>query len=158
MRQLRRFSFILIVSALLVLWATASPGPQAEQKPLSALPGNPAVPRLLLNHVTVQLKDGGVFSGYLLGVGDGTLLLKRGGKDEAVPISQMARVFIEKNSDRSAIAGMGMVVGPYLFGLAGAKAQNQPFAFTKKQYGPPASLLLLWASLGGGLGYLGGLF
>jgi hypothetical protein len=142
---------IRVIVALASFCAVPLSGQQDKPNQAPIIAGTPAGPELLFNRMTIQLKDGGLISGLLVGVGDAALLVRRGGKDESVPMSNLRRVVIEKEKNRSLYGLLGMSFSFYVLQLS-RRARNQPTAFASVDWG--INLLdLLMAAAGGGAGY-----
>jgi hypothetical protein len=153
----RRGLAIMIGWAVLASPAAAAAGPQeASPRPGSAT--RLAAAAVLYQGVTVQRLDGSVVSGALLGIGDDALLIRRGGREEAIPRSELRRVVIEREKDKPGYAVAGIPIGFVVDrALMGHLADGQPGLFLSTGYRGEFNLwdLLLIAGVGS-LGYFGG--
>jgi hypothetical protein len=146
---------------ILILFFLVNPGEirsqNADQN--QSLSGSeiPTALSMLFNRVLVYLREGGALSGLLVGVKNDNLILRISGRDEEIPLDNLARVTIETERKRTHYGAYGMLLGAYLGNLISFRAKNQPTAYMQDMEDATLGLVLwnlIFASAGGGLGYL----
>jgi hypothetical protein len=132
-------------------------GDQDAPSQVSAAVGTPAAADMLYKLVVIHQKEGRVLSGYLLGIGENMLLIKRGGADEGIPLSFIRRVIIEKEKQGMGYALAGLGLGAYVRNVIFNRAAGQPGVFLRAGSGGSGWLMdIIFLAAGGALGYFGG--
>lgn len=151
------FKLFFIIIFVISPWEIK--GQQVRQPSSSSVSKTPAAFSVLYNRVLAYPREGGVLSGLLIGIERNALVIRVGKKDEKIPFRNLAKVVIEATKKTSKNALYGMLTGIYLGNLLLYKARNQPAAYMKRiDNRKPAFITLnaLFATVGGGLGYLAG--
>lgn len=148
--------FILIFILVFIMSPWEIRGQQLATSSSPSISEIPAILSLLFNRILVYLREGGAFTGLLVGIESNSLIVRIGKKDEKIPFQNLAKVIIETEKKTSRNVLYFMLIGTYLQNLS-RRAKNQPTAYMQHTYGEARSLLLiniLSAGLWGGLGYL----
>jgi hypothetical protein len=156
MRKETRVRAAVILGLLLAAAPAAWPqvtGPQAEY---GAPAYSPAAPGQALRYVSVVFSDGRMVSGFLLGVGERTLVLRRGRATEAISLAGVRRVAFERNKYRAALGLLGGVLGFYYSEIKNRGVYKaEPWAVTDQELDSDILLLALATILPGSLVYFG---
>lgn len=157
---MRKASILIFISIFLIIpWEIGAQ--QTNQIPPTAVSMIPAEPSVRFSKVMAYLKEGGILSALLVGVENDNLILRAGGQNKKIPLNSLARVIIETEKETKRNIFHGALSGIYLGNLIFLRAENQPLAYMQDTEANALGLFLInviFASAGGGLGYLAGSF
>lgn len=153
--------YIVLILALLALLVSTRDAFGQKVKPslLSSISQMPTAPSMFFSKVVVYLQEGGVFTGLLVGVENDLLVVRSGGRDKNIHLSNLAKVSIEREEKMGRDLFYGLILGTYLGNQIFNRAENQPIAYMKDIDLGWEFLLqnVIFAAVGGGFGYLLGL-
>jgi len=150
----------IVIFLVFILVLLANPweirGQQADQSSSPSVSEIPTTSSLLFNTVLVYRREGGPLYGLLVRVESNAMIIRAGGKDEKIPLTNLAKVIIETEKKTGLSTLYSMLMGTYLGNLLFFRAKNQPTAYMEDIESGLGFFLTntLFAAVGGGLGYL----
>jgi len=112
-----------IVGSMVLILASLTPGVRGQESRFLAAKGR------LLNLVIINLRDGSLVSGRLIGVEGDSLVLRRGDREERIPRRQISRTVIEAQVAKTNLGLIGALAASYGWLTMNGKGENQPTAY-----------------------------